>query len=88
MTLIASMLQRLNAIPPDKVMHFAVGVVFYAVCLPFTGAQIAVAAVGFIAVGKEVYDLVHKDRHTPDIWDAVVTIAGGGVGYFCTVFNT
>jgi len=86
MTLIASMLQRLNAIPPDKVMHFAVGVVFYAVCLPFIGALYAVAAVGFIAVGKEVYDLANKERHTPDIWDAVVTIAGGGVGYFCTVF--
>jgi hypothetical protein len=40
-------------------------------------------AIVVAAVGKEVYDWFHRDRHTPDVWDAVVTVIGGVVGLIC-----
>lgn len=30
-----------------------------------------------IAFGKEVYDYLHRDKHTPELMDALATIAGG-----------
>ena len=84
--MIESILTKLNSIPADKVMHFAIGTVLYAAFLPFIGAWWALLPVTVFAVGKEIYDYQHKATHTPDVWDAVVTIAGGGVGFFCTYF--
>ena len=84
--MIETIFAKLNSIPSDKVMHFASGVVLFAVMLPFIGAGFALAGVVLIGIGKEIYDLRHKDIHTPDIWDAVATSLGGLVGFSCTWF--
>lgn len=84
--MIETILAKLNSIPADKVMHFASGVVLFAVMLPFIGAGFALIAVLIIGILKELYDLSHKANHTPDIWDAGATFSGGLVGFFCTWF--
>ena len=82
--MIETILSKLNAIPDDKVRHFAVGVVIYAVA-HFAGPVVGMTAVVAAGVVKEIYDYFHKDPHTPDVWDAVATIAGGGVAWICTL---
>lgn len=84
--MIERILSKLNSIPADKVFHFAGGTILFALALPFTGPVYAVAAVTIVGFAKEVYDSVNKDTHTPDIWDALATAAGGALGYFCTTF--
>jgi hypothetical protein len=80
------MLSRLSSLPADKVLHFAAGVVLFAVALPFIGATYALAFAVIAGFAKELYDALHKDKHTPDIWDALATAAGGVLGFFCTYF--
>jgi len=80
------MLSKLSSLPADKVLHFAAGVVLFAVALPFIGATYALAFAVIIGFVKELYDALNKEKHTPDIWDALVTSAGGALGYFCTYF--
>jgi membrane protein implicated in regulation of membrane protease activity len=41
--MIERILTRLNSIPADKALHFAAGVILFAVFLPFTGPQYAFA---------------------------------------------
>jgi hypothetical protein len=71
-------------IPPDKALHFIGGVVIYAAA-HFASPIIGLMAVLVAAVGKEVYDHFHKDTHTDDIWDATATIAGGMLGWICSL---
>jgi len=72
----------LNKLPHDKALHVIAGVLAYAV-FHFVSPVVGMAAVLVAAVGKEVYDWFHRDRHTPDVWDAVVTVIGGVVGLIC-----
>jgi len=69
-------------IPHDKALHFIVGVLLYAV-----GHFVSVPVGLFLAFaggfGKEVYDLMNTDRHTPELDDAVYTLAGGITGWIC-----
>jgi len=74
------LLNWLNSIPADKVAHFAVGVLIYAP-LHFIGPVVGLMGVAVAAVGKEVYDIANKSHHTPDVWDAVATMVGGGIGF-------
>lgn len=83
--MIESILQRLNAIPADKVMHFASGVILFA-SIQWISVPLACAAVVLAGLGKELYDMTRKDIHTPDIWDAVATILGGAVGLSIKLF--
>lgn len=75
----------LPVIPQDKANHFVYGAVIFTVAyVLFTIAglpalPIAAGAVVGFAVGKEVYDKMHKENHTPDIKDALATMAGGFV---------
>ena len=69
-------------IPTDKLLHFIVGVLIYAV-MHFTGC--GMAAVVLAAAGKEIYDYAHRDKHNPEFMDALVTILGGVAGYVCTL---
>jgi hypothetical protein len=63
-------------IPADKQAHILAGAAVFATLAP--SSYIAATVCLFVAaVGKEVYDYFHKDVHTPDVWDAVATIAGG-----------
>ena len=76
--MIARLLTRLDAIPADKVRHFAGGAVLtcalYVLGLPF---WLAAAAVIASALGKEAYDAAHPENHTSDLYDALATILGG-----------
>jgi predicted PurR-regulated permease PerM len=76
------MMRLLLKLPHDKALHFIVGVLIYAIA-HFISPVVGMAAVVVAAVGKEVYDWFHRDRHTPDVWDAVVTVIGGVVGLIC-----
>lgn len=84
--MIESILSKLNAIPADKTAHFASGAVLFALAVPFMGPVYAFAAVAAAGVAKELYDLLHKQTHTPDVWDAIATALGGAFGLFCTFF--
>ena len=81
---IETIFEKLNAIPTDKVAHFASGVILYALTLHALGPWYALLSVAIVAVVKEGYDYANRDIHTPDVWDAVATIAGGGLGLFIT----
>lgn len=69
----------------DKALHIVVGgAIFSAAYVLFSIAglpalHIATGAVVLAAVGKEVYDYIHRDKHTPDGMDAVATIIGGAI---------
>jgi hypothetical protein len=67
-------------VPCDKQMHFICGFIIAAVLTPFIGLY-SVAVVALIALAKEIYDYMHKDIHTPDVWDWVATALGGLVGF-------
>ena len=55
----------------DKAQHFILGAVA-ALCPIYP-----LAAVLLVAWGKELYDYLHKDKHTCDAMDAIATIVGG-----------
>jgi hypothetical protein len=67
-------------IPADKQMHFISGLIIAAILTPVIGGY-SIAVVAVIATAKELYDDMNKDIHTPDIWDLVVTVAGGMLGF-------
>lgn len=64
----------------DKQAHFICGLIIAAVLAPFIGWY-SVVLVSMVATAKELYDDLNKDIHTPDVWDLLVTIAGGALGY-------
>jgi hypothetical protein len=70
----------LNKLPHDKALHFIVGVLIYAAA-HFISPVVGMIAVAVAAVGKEVYDYMNRDKHTPDLWDAVATVLGGAAGF-------
>ena len=68
-------------IPADKQMHGLSGAILATAILLATGsASISFVSVSLVACLKEVYDLLHKDKHTPDVWDWVATSLGGAFG--------
>ena len=65
-------------IPADKFMHFLSGAILATAILLVTGSpSVSFVSVSVIACLKEVYDLLHKDKHTPDVWDWMATSLGG-----------
>lgn len=68
----------------DKRLHFIGGVILFAI-FHFITPLIAIAIVISTAIAKEVYDWFNKDKHTPEVMDAVWTICGGMVGFICWV---
>jgi hypothetical protein len=64
----------------DKIAHFSVGVIVYAM-LHFVHPVIGLLCVALVAFGKEIYDHVHRDKHTPEWLDVVATMAGGLVAF-------
>jgi hypothetical protein len=69
-------------IPHDKALHIIVGVLVYAI-FHFISPMVGMTIVVIAAVGKEVYDYLHQDKHTPEVWDAIATIGGGFLGIIC-----
>lgn len=70
--------------PADKIAHFAVGTLIYAAA-HFVSPVMGLVAVAVAAVGKEVYDWFRRDKHTPEVMDAIATMLGGVVGLICTL---
>jgi len=68
-------------IPLDKQAHFLLGYSAFSTFLP-TSPWLALSITTGLALGKEIYDFFHKDKHTPDIWDAFATLSGGGLSFF------
>ncbi len=79
-----NLLNPLANIPADKVGHALIGVLLYA-AFHFVHPAVGIAVVVTAAVAKEVYDYMHRDKHTPEIMDAVATIVGGIVGFICSL---
>lgn len=50
----------------DKALHFGVGIALAAVA-GLLGLVWSIPAAAAVAVGKEVYDLNHRDKHTPGL---------------------
>ena len=77
---IFSLLMHLSSsripVPLDKQAHFISGAILGAVLTPFIGWW-SVLVVSLIAMGKEIYDFLHRNNHTPDFWDWVATTLGG-----------
>jgi hypothetical protein len=74
----------LMRIPHDKMGHFIAGILIYA-AVHFIDPFLALGVVVVAGIGKEIYDYINRDKHTPDIWDAFATVAGGAVGFICGV---
>ena len=70
----------LMKIPHDKMGHAIAGVLVFLLAL-LLGATIwiGMGVVLVVAVAKEIYDYFHRDRHTPDVWDAVATVSLAGL---------
>ncbi|RUM72731.1 MAG: hypothetical protein DSZ08_00400 [Sulfurovum sp.] len=81
-------LQAGNVVPSDKFSHVYAGLGIYAGCflikgvgealhfnMDYLNAKTCVIPVIAAGVGKEVYDSQHTQTHTPEILDAVSTIA-------------
>jgi len=60
------------------------GVFIYAI-FHFVSPLFGLAMVAGAAIGKEVYDYLNRDKHTPDIWDALVTMLGGVIAFISGV---
>lgn len=70
---------------PDKIGHYATGATITAatsILLPSQYApEYGLVATAVAAVGKELYDKRHPDRHTSDRYDAAATVLGGALAY-------
>lgn len=77
-------MKTLLKLPQDKLLHILVGLAIFMAGVPFVGPAWAFALTGAVGVLKELYDTRHRDKHTPELWDAVATAAGGAAGFFCT----
>lgn len=64
----------------DKANHLLYGLLAFTLAAICFGAAVAAAVVVVVAAGKEVFDFVHREAHTPDIGDFVATVAGGALG--------
>lgn len=65
-----------STMPTDKLLHFLAGIAIAALVYPF-GILWAFLAVSIVAIGKEIRDA--QGFGTPEIADALATIAGGAV---------
>lgn len=80
--ILAFAVNPLRSVPADKQGHFIIGLIAY-MAFHFVSVMVGLILVAVLAIGKEIYDWFHRDRHTPDVWDAVATMAGGVAGYIC-----
>ena len=74
----------LQNVPADKQGHFIIGLLAY-MLFHFISIEVGLIVVAVLAIGKEIHDWFHRDRHTPDLWDAVATILGGLAGFICAL---
>jgi hypothetical protein len=53
-------------IPYDKALHYVYGSVLFSVFYHMLGTGNSLLVVALVASGKEIYDYLHRDSHTPD----------------------
>lgn len=79
-------------IPHDKALHALGGSLVFAVARlallvagwnSSTARVAAITVAVIVAIGKELYDLLHRDRHTPDVKDTLATAAGALLAMSC-----
>lgn len=83
--MIETIFKKLNSIPADKVLHFASGVILYALAAHLLVPLEALILVGIIGFSKEAYDYF-TGRGTPEFYDGVATLLGAGVGFWIEVW--
>ncbi len=72
-------------VPLDKQAHFASGALLGIAMFMLTDSiGISFVSVSLVAMFKEIYDLLHRNKHTPDVWDWVATSLGGLLGTLLT----
>ena len=74
----------LKLLQSDKALHFLVGffiTVVFQWPLRYEGLIVAI----ILGVTKEIYDRLHADKHTCDIWDSVATITGALIGFLTII---
>lgn len=69
----------MNMIDQDKANHALVGAVITAVSTLLLGPLWALLPCAAAAGLKELYDLQHREAHTPDWRDFAWTVAGGAL---------
>ncbi len=68
-------------VPADKQAHLLSGAIGGIAMFILTGSfGISFVSVSLVAMFKEIYDLLHRNKHTPDVWDWVATSLGGLFG--------
>lgn len=84
----------ISSIPKDKILHFTAGLVMYFVCVvvlsflnnPTTTRLVALIITSLAAVLKEIWVDKKLIGGTPELLDAITTIAGASVGYLFIYF--
>ena len=81
----------LPMLPQDKANHFIYGLIIFGLFKILLSRYsvktfkrriplIGIIVCSLFGISKEIYDLLNKDTHTPDIYDVVITILGGLIG--------
>jgi len=65
----------LMQLPKDKLGHTLAGLVMFNFALLFLNVVTSLILVVIVAMGKEIYDYFHRDKHTPDFLDFIATIS-------------
>lgn len=74
----------LSNIPYDKALHALGGCILFAIGHYFVSWQAGIILATTIGAAKEIYDKV-SGKGTPDVMDLVATMAGGCLGFLCTL---
>jgi hypothetical protein len=76
---------KLPMLEHDKANHFIYGLIIFGLFKVILGPIVGIIVCILFGIGKEIYDHFHID-HTPDIYDAIITIAGGVIGLLIGIF--
>jgi hypothetical protein len=74
---------KLPIIPRDKANHFVYGVAIFVVIAALINPQSGLVIVVLAGALKEAHDAT--GRGNVEINDFLFTVAGGGIGYVCTL---
>lgn len=73
---------KLYQLPPDKANHLIYGLLIYCV-VGLYSPQAGLLAATIAALAKEAYDSTGRGR--VEVLDCIATVAGGALGFFCSM---